>query len=597
MSKNNTWLLLTGLLLILSSMSLTGQNLNQLKTKYPGYNELVIKEMQSYKFSIKNDRPVITQDNYYESMILSDFGIHNSSESFTFSDLVPLKSYDAYTVINDAGKDKKIPIQQVTENVAAQRSVFHSDVKEKKLVYSNLSIGARKVYSYQSEFLDPYLLHRFMFAGNLPIEEAVFEIEADKGVEIGYKVINDPNHEITHTIHTKKSKTIYKWTRALGKAIKYENNTPGFLHIAPHIVVYLKSYKANKNIVSVLGDPSLLHKYYQNFVNNINKGEDENLKKIAVELTEHLSSDEEKIKSIFYWVKDHIKYVAFESGYEGFVPREAKLVNERRFGDCKDMSSIITTMARYAHIPHVNLCWIGSRNIPYSYHDVATPAADDHMIASIDIDGKTVFLDATDKESPYGLPTGFIQGKEAMINQGDTFRIVKVPVVDPADNLNEYKVHISTDNNLIKGKGQLQLLGIARSNFLNNIGDVRTAKRFDVIKNLVNMGNNKFNLKDYKESNVTNRDLPYGVDFDFTLDNYMVQAGKETYLSLILIKPFEGNIIEKDREAKYEFDFLTQNKVSITMDIPEGKSVKNLPEDAAVDNRLIKYSITYRKQP
>ena len=568
-------------------------NINEMKTKYPGYSELILRESQSYDFSIQDKKPSIIQDNYFESIILNENGIRNSGENVSFSQLVPLKSYEGFTSVKIDGKEKKIPVKEVTDVAESSGGVFHSDVKSKKLLFTNLDVGAKKIYSYQSEFLDPYLLHKFVFSGSIPVEESVLEISVDKDIEIGYKIFNNVANDIEFSQTNKRKKNIYRWTRKNGKPVKYESNHPGLLHIAPHIIVYIKNYKLDDKSVPVLGNVGDLYSYYKNFVSSINKKEDADLAETTKKITQNFTSDEEKIKAIFYWVKDHIKYVAFEYGYEGFIPREASLVYQRKFGDCKDMSSIITTMAKYAGIKDVNLCWIGTRRLPYTYDDVATPGVDDHMIASIDLGDKTIFLDATDTEAGYGLPTGFIQGKEALIQRGDTFSIVKVPIVAPESNLVKEQIRIHTHQNTIFGDATLQMYGLSRSNQMHSMGDDTKEKRFNKIKDLLLKGNNKFKLKEYNEKNLSNRDLPYEVKYNFTLENFMVSTGKQSFISMALVKPFEKNLIEKNRESKYDFDILTQNKYTIELEIPEGKTVSNLPGNLIESNELLDINISY----
>ena len=103
---------------------LDGQNIADFKAKYPGQNELILKDKQTYRFSLYKEKPKIISDNYFESLILSEAGIQNTSESFSFSELVPLKSFDAYTIVNAKGKEKKIPINPPTEKSAENNSVF-----------------------------------------------------------------------------------------------------------------------------------------------------------------------------------------------------------------------------------------------------------------------------------------------------------------------------------------------------------------------------------------------------------------------------------------------------------------------------------------
>ena len=78
---------------------------------------------------------------------------------------------------------------------------------------------------------------------------------------------------------------------------------------------------------------------------------------------------------------------------EGFVPRDAKVVCSRRFGDCKDMASILTEMMQAAKIP-AWFTWIGSRDLPYSFSSLPLPLVSNHMICTIQLKDQYIFLDA-----------------------------------------------------------------------------------------------------------------------------------------------------------------------------------------------------------
>ncbi|MFY8187913.1 MAG: DUF3857 domain-containing protein [Flavobacterium sp.] len=569
------------------------ENLKEYTEKYPGHNELIVSDLQRYNISINKNKLQVLQDCSYESMILTDLGTKNTTESFTYSELVPVKFYDAYTIKSNKGKDKKIPLHSSITKLARDNSVFYNDVMERKLTYSDLEIGAKKVYQYTAEFIDPFLLHRHIFANNMPIKNSTLEVITADNIEIGYKIFNDPDFKIKFNKEVQKNKIKYSWTLDDIKPLKYESNNPGFLHAAPHVVLYIKNYTIKDEKTELLGNVDLLFEYYKGFVKDLNQGEDASLKSKTLELTANLKTDEEKIKAIYYWVKDHIKYVAFENGYEGFIPREAKLVHERKFGDCKDMSSIITEMAKYAEIPKVNLCWIGTRRIPYNYDQVATPAVDDHMIASIELNGEIIFLDATDNQTRFGLPSSFIQGKDALVKNADSYKIVPVPVVQAKDNLTKDIVKLSLNDSKIKGSGIYSVNGLTRSFYLSQIGDATDKNRFEMIKNLILKGNNKFLLNKYSEKNITDRDLPYEINYDFELDNFAVKAGNEVYLSLFLDKPFEKTTIEKDRTSKFEFDFLTAYEIEYVFEIPTHLKIQSVPNNVTFNNDLLKFEANY----
>lgn len=590
MKMKNIYLVV--LIVFLSCCSNAQNSLEEYKKQYPDFNELVINDIQSYVFTIENNKLKVIQNNQYESVILTDNGIQNNKESFSYSELVKLIEYEAYSVINEYGKEKKIKVTQTNEIQSGQSSVFYDDVKERQLIFPNLEAGAKKVYNYQTEFVDPYLLHKFIFGSHIPIKNSTLEIRTEKNINIGYKIFNDPSNLIQFSKTEKKGKWIYKWTLKDVRPIKFEGNSPGFLHIVPHINVYVKDYTVN-NKVEVLGKTDQLYAYYKGFTQNLNQTEDPALKAITLKITENLTHDEDKVKSIFYWVKDNIKYIAFENGYEGFIPREASLINERKFGDCKDMASIITAMSKYANVKNVFVSWIGTREIPYSYDELPTPAVDNHMIALYKKGEDYIFLDATDKETLYGIPTAFIQGKEALYGEGDSFKIIAVPIVQAEKNEIKEQVKLAIENEKLVGSGKIEFNGYNRSRILLRMGDATNKTRFEMIKGLVLKGNNKFNLKDYTEENIKDRDKPYQINYNFDLGNYLVKVDKEMYVNLFLDKPLEKVIIEKDRSSKFEFEHLNYINSQYELEIPKNYSVKYLPKNLNLDNDYIKADFVY----
>ena len=120
--------------------------------------------------------------------------------------------------------------------------------------------------------------------------------------------------------------------------------------------------------------------------------------------------------------------------WEDLYPEKPTRVFVKKYGDCKDNSSILFKMLEIAGIQG-NLTWIGTREIPYAYSEMPTPLADNHMILSYEFEGRTYYLDATGRNKPIELPTSFIQGKEALVGNGrDNYKIKQVPVVEAEKN-------------------------------------------------------------------------------------------------------------------------------------------------------------------
>ena len=124
------------------------------------------------------------------------------------------------------------------------------------------------------------------------------------------------------------------------------------------------------------------------------------------------------------------------------------------------MASIIHEMLRMAHIKSY-LTWIGSRDIPYTYSEVPTPATDNHMITTyLDKNKHWVFLDGTGKDAPINTFTSFIQGKQAMIGlTNDSFALATLPVPDTSANTTIDSSHVSIQDKLVIGKGKITMKG------------------------------------------------------------------------------------------------------------------------------------------
>jgi len=189
-------ILLLFFIVLFAFMGNAQNSLEEYKKQFPDFNELVLNDTQSYEFSIESDKIKVIQNNQYESLILTENGILNNKESFSYSELVKLQSYDAFTVINYNGKEKKIKVTQTNEIQSTQSAVFYDDVKQRQLIFPNLEAGARKVYNYQTQIEDPFLLHKFIFGGGLPIKNSTLEIKTEKNINIGFKIFNDDSNLI-----------------------------------------------------------------------------------------------------------------------------------------------------------------------------------------------------------------------------------------------------------------------------------------------------------------------------------------------------------------------------------------------------------------
>lgn len=565
--------------------------------KYKDYTELQTVYNEVYNISIdKNNKLYITQDNHEETLILTDkaTGI-KTNETVLFSDLLPLLSYEAYTVNTINNKDKKTQIANVTERKHNRENIFDTDLRLKEFTYTNLVKGSKKVLKHRVHFKDPFLLHRFNIGAYAPSVQRVLTINYPANVTVDYKLFNANLNSVKIDKQNKKNTNTLTFVVDNPSILKFDNNAPGILYQMPHLHFWVSNYNLDHKTVDVLGNTEKLYQYYRNFITLINTKENAELKSFTLNLIEGKTTDLEKLKTIFNWVQKNIKYVAFESGYEGFIPREAAEVFVRKFGDCKDMSSIICEMAKYAQVPNVNFTWIGTRELPYSYTDLSTLAVDNHMIASYLNNNEIIYLDATDSNVPFGMPSGFTQGKEALIAQNEKFVIKMVPEVKALANEVYDEITVEFKNDKLLGNATYISNGLVATQYRNIIGDNQKLRK-EFVKALVEKGNDKFKLLNFTEVDFDNNDKPYQIVYQFELDNHLVKSGNEWYVNLHFNQPLLNDLAENNRMLTLDLEMLKAYKNKITLVLPKNVTADYLPENVSFENDLLKYDINYQKQ-
>jgi len=216
------------------------------------------------------------------------------------------------------------------------------------------------------------------------------------------------------------------------------------------------------------------------------------------------------------------------------------------------------------------------------------------MIASYENNGKIIFLDATDSEVPFGLPSEFIQEKEALIARGDQFKLVKIEAVSSETNKYSDEYIYELKGEKIEGKGNLKTYGLTRSSILNNLGDA-SKNRKKYIVNILKRGNDKLNVLSFTEKNLEDNRLPYEIAYHFENENYVIGTGDETYLNMYLHKPFIHLMLDEDRKTTADIDRLQKFEYKSTFKIPEKTTITYLPENIFFENAFLKYAINLEK--
>jgi transglutaminase-like putative cysteine protease len=567
------------------------------RARYGMTDAVFIDYGRTVSVELRHDSILIYEDDSEDLMLLGNNVNRYAESSVGFSGLIDLVRLEAGTLVPEKNKYRPEPVRDIVTEKSLTGSIFYDDYREKKIYFNALQPGARRVVRSRHHVKLPELLPAYYFQSYAPCEKSWYEITMPAEVDIAWKLFNIPEGAVRFTQEEKDGSKTYRWEYAAVPALTYvDEDAPSIRSFMPHIVVRITQYQSAGKTKRVLSGIDDLYDWYYGFIKAMEEGNDEAIKKLVDSLTSNMKDDEAKAANIFRWVQDHIRYVAFEDGMQGFIPRPAATVFTKRYGDCKDMTSIVTAMLQLAG-QAAYPAWIGTREIPYTYEEVPSPLADNHMIAALELNGHYYFLDATSNFLPYDYPSSFIQGKEALIALDSAHhRVERVPVVPAEKNLRFDSLTLTIDHGLLKGSGWRKLTGYPRQENEYLLAGTEEVTMRKAVEGVLTMGNNKFRLDSFRIRNQKDLRQPMIMECNFTVPDYVQLTADEIYVNVNLHRPLYNEFMDTAlRMFDRTFDYHSQWRQHIELTVPEGYDVDYLPEPEQFRHQRFGFDISYRR--
>lgn len=570
------------------------KELKRYVSEYPGEHAVILKNQENVLVNLEEGKITIHQDRYVETMYLDNLAGMFSQHSLDYTTFDEVKEIEAGTMVPKKNKYSALKVKDFTYSDKISRSVFYDGGKSVSFMYPSLQPGHKSYLKVRKEITEPRFLPSFYFQRGIPVLDQEYTITAPENVELGWKAFHIHDSLLTFTRTKLKNNMIsYTWKVVNQAKFDSESDAPDALYYTPHVITWISSYKIDGKSHKLLGTTDDLYKWYSSLVQGVNDEDSPELKKVVDSLLIGSKTDLETVKRVFYWVQDNIKYIAVEDGMGGFIPRSGKTVCEKRYGDCKDMASIIYKMLDYAGI-NSHLTWIGSRGIPYRYSDISTPNVDNHMICTYIEDDKHYFLDATGQHTPFGMPTSFIQGKEALIGfDSAKYEVKQVPVQPASRNRFIDSVNIVVEGEKLTGTGKTYLSGYEKIDLTYRLLSTKDEKIF--LREYYSKGNNKFLLDSSRVENLKDRDKELEITYAFNIQDYIKSYEKDVYVNLHLTRDLQNSTIKPERKLPIEFPHHGETKYSVVLNIPAGYKVSYLPENVSFKNDRFGFVTEYKR--
>ena len=320
------------------------------------------------------------------------------------------------TVVPVTAKD----IQDTEQS--GEMNIYDPQGRALKVTFANLAVGDAVDITYKLTRLTPtrvgYFNDIFPFQSTEPLLAASYSVDGPAAMPLTTHVYHP---ERTTKIETAKTKAgdrmLYKWSvKNVGQLVP----EPGM------------NYTTEMPMLVVTTDPS-----WQNFSKWWAKLVEPKLvatpdiKEKVKALTKDAKSDDEKIRALYDFVAQDIRYRGLGVGPRtGYTPREAQETMNSRWGVCRDVSILLTSMLRESGIEaYPVLTNMGDPVLEKIAYD-----GFNHAIVAVKKGGTWQYIDPTAKNNNALLPGNEAEQHTLVASpQGD--KLAKIPAADPSVNL------------------------------------------------------------------------------------------------------------------------------------------------------------------
>jgi hypothetical protein len=576
---------------------LKGQEVSEFERysqKYPNNSIILTKLKQELVIEMTNGKPVLNLSENKEYLALNDNASFFADSKERFGSIYKFKDIEAYSLVPEKGGYKKILVKSFNKT-SETSNTFYDDVTDYNFTFPSVVKGVKMISKFRMSSEDPSFAHKFYFGGYFPGDEYVFTVICPRNVEIKYKIFGRDTSIVSFSLFVKAGKKVYTWRTSNPKSYIKDDYAPDGDYYIPHVIVQVSEYNYKEKTTCINNSLNDLYRIVYKRISNVNLSESYEIKALTDSLTKGITSNKEKVKKIYSWVQKNIKYVAFEDGENGFVPREASLVIRRKYGDCKDKTSLLVAMMKSQGL-NASYAWIGTRDIPYKFSDFATGFNINHMIAVWwDDNNNPAILDGTSHHRILEDIPSFIQGKECLIENGpDNYKVYTIPVASPVKNIIYDSLTVELKGDTLVGKGISAINGELRSYMLDYFEGKDLNELPGIVNKLMPKASNKFIIKSVNPLATTDADTTMKYEYKFYLPDYLTANHNVTYLNLNIDRFSAGTNLKDDRWIPVELNNTKKHIFVCSFKIPDGHEVRDIPKNSSYDNKLFGYNQSYK---
>lgn len=552
---------------------------------YPQAGAMILSS--SEEIEIKNDLTMRSRM-HYTVKILNERGKEDFSEAQVDYDSTYEKVELVFArVIRPDGTVVEVGSKHLRDVSKYMNFPLYSNARV--FIISFPEITENAVIEYEVEVSRSQLINKkdfmlnYPLQGSEPIISADFVLKIPKEMKAAFKYHNQEynnfNADLTPKIKEDEMYLTYRWGFVDIPQIVPETNMPPGVEINTAIML------------STFSSWDEIYKWWWALAKDKIKPDTAISEKVS-QLVTNKENDEEKIRAIYNFCAQKIRYVAVEYGDAGYEPHKATDIFRNKYGDCKDQAILLVTMLRDAGFAAYPVL-IATRQY-YNLDSQFPSMLFNHCIAVVLVGTEFVFMDPTAETTSFrDLPVDD-QDRRVLLIKDEGYEIKDIPMFPGEHNsfINNISLSIEKDESVNGAK------------IISTNGLYAQAQRYwllytppeiieETIKERLQEVSVGAALIDYELKNQDNLNKPVELRYRFKGPEYLTAAGDMRIMPQL--SNFNAALVAKDKR-RYPIDLgaLDLKETKIEINIPEDFMVKYLPGDIEEDTPWFNFRINYQ---
>ena len=341
-------------------------------------------------------------------------------------------------------------------------------------------------------------------------------------------------------------------------------------------------------------------------------------------------SRREKVKRLYEYVATNIQYLGYELGIWAIKPRPANLVLKDGRGDCKDKTTLLSTMLASAGINSypVLISAGDTRGINAHLPDggseveaVPSLAYFNHMILAVEgnKDNELIWLDPTSETCAFGdFPTGdqdrwtliinpqfltenrtdsseSLASKNAQDLQNRLYLFQKSPALDATSNLKRVHTDVQVKKDMsVSVRQELTFTGSFNIKLRSQLANLDTnEERAEFMHKALEL-DDRAKIIEFKSSNLFQLEKELKVEVTWTCEGYLYAIGSQFVLELPLAKhPYAELLSEENRMYPAVIGKALSLEDTVKVSAAAPFRIDTVPEEQSLNTDAAEFQLRY----